>query len=167
MKHIFLIGFMGAGKTTVSKALRAETGLPVLEMDSEIERRAGMTISELFSRLGEPAFRQMETSLLAGLDSGAPCIVSCGGGTALRQENADIMRARGTIVYLTAQPATILARVSASHSRPLLEGHKDVGYISALLEARRPKYESAADLKVATDGKSARAIASEILARLR
>lgn len=167
MKNIFLIGFMGAGKSTVARALRAATGLPVLEMDSELERRAGMTVSQFFAARGEAAFRQMETDLITGLEASSPWVVSCGGGVPMRQVNVDAMRERGCIVLLTARPETILARVSSSHDRPLLEGRKNVEYITELMEARRPHYEAAADLTVSTDGKSAQAIAREICRALK
>lgn len=165
-RDLFLIGFMGAGKSTVAKALNALCGLEVLEMDAEIERRAGMSISEIFSTLGEEAFRQMETDLITSLSRETGHVVSCGGGTAMREVNVRAMRSRGHIVWLTAEPETILSRVAGSHDRPLLEGHKDVPYIRSLLEQRRPKYEAAADLTVSTDGKSAGQICADILAGL-
>jgi shikimate kinase len=163
---LFLIGFMGAGKSTVARTLSQQCGLTVVEMDSEIQRRAGMTINDIFAQQGEAAFRQMETDLITTLDRQQHYVVSCGGGTPMRQVNVDAMRARGTILWLTAQPETILERVSHSHDRPLLEGHKDVPYIRSLLEQRRPKYASAADCTIPTDGKTALQICGDILAAL-
>lgn len=165
-RDLFLIGFMGAGKSTIARALNTLCGLEVLEMDAEIERRAGMRISDIFSTLGEEAFRQMETDLITSLNTEKGHVVSCGGGTAMREVNVLAMRNRGHIVWLTAEPETILSRVASSHDRPLLEGHKDVPYIRGLLEQRRPKYEAAADIAVSTDGKSTRQICQDILAAL-
>lgn len=164
--NLFLIGFMGAGKSTVARAMSALCGLEVLEMDEEIERRAGMSISGLFSTLGEEAFRRMETELITTLAPEKRFVVSCGGGTPMREVNARAMRRKGAIVWLTATPDTVLARVADSNSRPLLEGHKDRDYIQAMMNQRRPKYEAAADIAVATDGKDAAEICGDILAAL-
>ncbi|MCD8341473.1 MAG: shikimate kinase [Clostridiales bacterium] len=165
--NLFLIGFMGAGKSTVAQALSALYGMEVIEMDGEIERRAGRSISDIFSTLGEEAFRQMETELITTLEPGKRLVVSCGGGTAMREVNVQAMRRSGSIVWLTATPETILARVADSGSRPLLEGHKDLAYIQTMLRQRQPKYEAAADIAVATDGKDAAQICGDILAALK
>lgn len=167
MGHIFLIGFMGAGKSTVAKTLHTMTGMPVLEMDSEIERRAGMKIPEIFASRGEAGFRRMETRLLHSLRESAPLLVSCGGGVVTRSVNVQEMRAQGTIVLLTARPETVLVRVARSHNRPLLEGRKTVEGIAALQAERLPLYQAAAEVTVATDDRSTRAVAAEILAALR
>ncbi|MCD8142623.1 MAG: shikimate kinase [Clostridiales bacterium] len=165
--NLFLIGFMGAGKSTVAQALSALCGMEVVEMDEAIERQAGMPISDIFATLGEETFRQMETRLLITLEPGQRCVVSCGGGVAMREVNVQAMRRSGSIVWLTATPETILARVAGSNSRPLLEGHKDLDYIQSMMAQRQPKYEAAADVTVATDGKDAAEICSDILAALR
>ena len=149
-RNLFLVGFMGAGKTSVSAALGRMLDLPVMEMDDEIARREGMTIPELFRQKGEAYFRQCETGLLRELAGRGPLVVSCGGGVPMRQENVAAMRACGTVVLLTARPEVILARVKDDHSRPLLEGHKDVPYIAGLMAQRRSAYEAAADVTVDT-----------------
>ncbi|MCD8161014.1 MAG: shikimate kinase [Clostridiales bacterium] len=164
--NLFLIGFMGAGKSTVASAFHTLCGMKVLEMDEEIERRAGMPVSDIFSTLGEEAFRQMETELITTLEPGRRFVVSCGGGTPMREVNVRAMRRRGTIVWLTATADTVLERVADSNARPLLEGHKDRGYIQAMMNQRRPKYQAAADIAVATDGKDAAEICGDILAAL-
>lgn len=165
-RHLFLIGFMGAGKSTIARTLHGLCGLEVLEMDAELERRAGMRVSEIFASQGEEAFRRMETDLITSLGGETGCVVSCGGGVPMREENVRAMRSLGHIIWLTAQPETVLARVSGSHDRPLLEGHKDLPYIRGLLERRRPSYEAAADIAIATDGKTPRQICADILAAL-
>ena len=165
-RSILLIGFMGAGKTTVSRALAGQAHLPELDTDQEIVRRAGMSIPEIFAREGEQAFRNRETDLLRELAAGDAMIISCGGGMAMREENAALMHQAGTVVLLSASPETILERVRDDDNRPLLRGHKDVPYIRQLMEARRPRYEAAADMTVVTDGRSAEDIAAEILGRL-
>lgn len=166
-RNLFLIGFMGVGKSTIADALSALWGMEVLEMDSEIQRRAGMSISDIFSAFGEEAFRQMETGLITSLEPDRHFVVSCGGGTVLRDANVNAMRSSGAIVWLTATPETVLSRVSGSSGRPLLEGHKDIAYIEAMMNQRQPKYAAAADISIATDGKSAAEICSEIMTALR
>ena len=150
MKTLFFIGFMGAGKTSVSAALGRTLHLPVIEMDEEIARNEGMTIPELFTQKGESHFRQCETALLEGLAAENACLVSCGGGVAMRQENVAAMRRCGTVVLLTARPEVILVRVKDSDERPLLQGRKNVADIAALMAQRRSAYEAAADVTVDT-----------------
>ena len=104
--------------------------------------------------------------MIQSLNQQEPTIVSCGGGVAMRQENVDCMRDGGSVVFLTATPQTIYERVKNSTDRPLLNGHMNVAYISELMEVRRPKYEAAADILVATDGKTKEEIAEEIIGRL-
>ena len=155
-KNIFLIGFMGAGKSTIARAIKQKLGYPVV----------GMPISKIFETYGELYFRELETKLIQSLNQQEPTIVSCGGGVAMRQENVDCMRDGGSVVFLTATPQTIYERVKNSTDRPLLNGHMNVAYISELMEVRRPKYEAAADILVATDGKTKEEIAEEIIGRL-
>ena len=150
MKTLFFIGFMGAGKTSVSAALGRMLQLPVMEMDDEIARQEGLTIPEIFAQKGEHHFRQCETALLEGLATESACLVSCGGGVAMRQENVAAMRRCGTVVLLTARPEVILERVKDSDERPLLQGRKNVADIAALMSQRRSAYEAAADVTVDT-----------------
>ena len=150
MKTLFFIGFMGAGKTSVSAALGRMLEWLVIEMDEEIARNEGMTIPEIFTQKGESHFRQCETALLERLAAESACLVSCGGGVAMRQENVAAMRRCGTVVLLTARPEVILERVKDSDERPLLQGRKNVADIAALMAQRRSAYEAAADVTVDT-----------------
>ena len=150
MKTLFFIGFMGVGKSSVSAALGRMLKLPVMEMDEEIARQEGMTIPDIFARKGEEHFRRCETALLEGLAAESACLVSCGGGVAMRQENVDAMRRCGTAVLLTARPEVILARVKDSDERPLLQGRKNVADIAALMAQRQGAYEAATDVTVDT-----------------
>ena len=150
MKTLFFIGFMGVGKTSVSAALGRMLKLPVIEMDQQIAQNEGMTIPEIFAQKGEGHFRRCETALLEGLAARSTCLVSCGGGVPMRQENVAAMRRCGTVVLLTARPEVILERVRDSDERPLLQGRKNVADIAALMSQRRSAYEAAADVTVDT-----------------
>lgn len=160
--HIFLIGFMGAGKSTVSGCLHSLYGMEQMEMDAEIEKEQGKAISRIFQEDGEEYFRNLETALLKSLKNKENLVVSCGGGTAVRQCNVQEMKEQGTIVWLAAKPETVYKRVKNSHNRPLLEGNMNVEYIEKLMSARIPAYRRAADIVVETDGKKAEEICREI-----
>lgn len=164
--NIFLIGFMGSGKSTISDYLSQNYGMEQIEMDRVIADREGMPITEIFARHGEAYFRDLETALLVELQSKENAVISCGGGTPMREKNVSEMKKHGRVVLLTASPQTIYERVRDSHERPLLEGHMDVAYISGLMEQRRETYEAAADLVICTDGKDQAAIAEELIRQL-
>ena len=165
-KNILLIGFMGTGKSTVSARLKERLNMKEVDTDALIVNREGMSISDIFAQKGEEAFCNMETALLEALKTEHNLIVSCGGGMALRGTNAAIMKAAGTVVWLTAEPETILERVKDDDSRPLLKGNKNTAFIGDLLEKRRPKYEAAADIAVATDHREIEEICDEIIRRI-
>lgn len=164
-QNIFLIGFMGAGKSTVARMLRERFDMDLIEMDEQIERQEGMCISDIFAVHGEEYFRQLETGLLESLSQKENTVVSCGGGVAMRECNVEAMRKSGTIVYLSAEPETIYSRVKNSHNRPLLEGNMNTAYIAELLQKRLPHYLAAADVTVETDKKSGIAICDEIIGK--
>lgn len=163
MANIVLIGFMGTGKTTVSNQLSQMYGMELVDMDQVISDREEMTIPEIFSCFGEAYFRTLETKLLIELQAKQNIIISCGGGTAIRDENVREMKKNGKVFLLTATPETIYERVKDSDDRPMLKGRNNVNGISELLEMRRPKYEAAADIVIETDHKSVQEICREII----
>ena len=165
--NIFLIGFMGAGKSTISDYLKNALAMDVVEMDQCIVERQGMSISDIFETYGEEYFRELETNLLIEMQSRSNVVVSCGGGVPMRERNVAEMKKNGRVVLLTAKPETILERVKDNHDRPLLENNKNVSFIADLLEKRRAKYEAAADIVIETDGKSELEICEELIHRLR
>lgn len=165
--NIFLIGFMGAGKSTISDYLKNALAMDVVEMDQCIVERQGMSISDIFETYGEEYFRELETNLLIEMQSRSNVVVSCGGGVPMRERNVAEMKKNGRVVLLTAKPETILERVKDNHDRPLLENNKNVSFIADLLEKRRAKYEAAADIVIQTDGKSELEICEELIHRLR
>ena len=162
-ENIFLIGFMGAGKSTVARAMKKHYGMRLIEMDEQIEKQEKMSVPKIFEVHGEPYFRKLETDLLEGLSSQENTVVSCGGGVPMRACNVEAMRKSGKVIYLSTSPQQIYERVKTSHNRPLLEGNMNVEYISKLLSQRLPKYLEAADAVVSTDGKSVEDICKEII----
>ena len=163
--NIFLIGFMGVGKSTVSDYLSKILASPQVEMDQVIVNKEHMSINKIFEEYGEEYFRNCETNLLIELQKKNNQIVSCG-GVAMREINVREMKKNGRVVLLTASPETILERVKDSDERPLLRGRKNTEYISELMEIRRPKYRAAADIIVDTDHKNVEEIAEEIVGKL-
>ena len=162
-ENIFLIGFMGAGKSTVARAMKKHYGMRLIEMDEQIEYQEKMSVPKIFEVHGEPYFRKLETDLLEGLSSQENTVVSCGGGVPMRACNVEAMRKSGKVIYLRTSTQQIYERVKTSHNRPLLEGNMNVEYISKLLSQRLPKYLEAADAVVSTDGKRVEDICKEII----
>ena len=164
--NIVLIGFMGAGKTTISDYLSTMFDMDIVEMDQVIAEREEMSIPDIFATYGEEYFRDLETNLLIEMQEKKNVIISCGGGVAMRERNVAEMKKNGRVVLLTAHPQTILDRVKDSDDRPLLNGHKNVEYIEQLMEARREKYEAAADIVVDTDNKTVLQICEDLIQKL-
>lgn len=162
-QNLYLIGFMGSGKSAVASVLEKTYHLTAVEMDQQIERQQGMKISEIFASFGEGYFRKEESRLLKELGAQHRLVVSCGGGIVLKPENVECMHRSGKVILLTAEPETILERVRFDEKRPLLKGKKNVAAIRELMESRRKQYEAAADIQIATDGKSLESIAKEIV----
>ncbi len=157
-QNIALIGFMGVGKTTVYEELK-QMGLPGVDTDSLIEEMAGMPVSEIFAQFGEPHFRDLETQAVCKAAAMQGGVISCGGGAVLRRENVEALQRTGKVVLLTATPETLLERLQDDDTRPKLRGRK----ITQLMEERRAAYEGAAQITVATDGKTPAQICGEIL----
>ena len=157
---------MGAGKTTISDYMSTMFDMRLVEMDQEIAEREEMSIPDIFATYGEEYFRNLETDLLKELQTGKNCIISCGGGVALRHENVVEMKKNGRVVLLTASPETIYDRVKDSNERPILNGNKNVEFIADLMEKRKEKYEAAADVVIQTDNKSVLDICEELIAKL-
>ena len=166
-RSIFLIGFMGAGKSTFARALQRDLGFPLFEMDERIVKEQGMSINDIFAQYGEDHFRDIESQLIVDIGKEEPSIVSCGGGVVVRPQNTQNMKEIGRIVILKATPETIYERVKNSTDRPILNGHMNVEYIAELMEKRRALYEAAADITIQTDGKTREQICEEIIGKKR
>jgi shikimate kinase len=166
MKNIVLTGFMGSGKTVVAKQLARLLGMKVIDVDTEIEKSAKMTISKIFKQLGEPRFREIETENIKKVSENSNVIISTGGGAVLQQENMDAMRQKGVIICLIAAPETILERTMKTKDRPLLLVENPLERIKELLEFRKPFYEKA-DIMIDTESKTPLQIAEEIVERMK
>lgn len=149
--NIALIGFMGTGKTTISKALSKITGFQEIDVDEYIEKKSGRSISDIFEKEGEAYFRNLETEALQEISQESGKIISCGGGAVLRDENVEILKGGGVIILLTATPETIFDRVKDHTHRPILNNDMSLGHVKELMEKREPRYQSVADVKISVD----------------
>lgn len=162
-QNIILIGFMGAGKTSVGEALARRRGRKLIDTDWLIEEKAGMAISELFEKQGEAAFRQLETEVLMQLISEASGdVISVGGGLPMREENRELLKKLGTVVYLSVTPETVLKRLEGDTTRPLLAGEHPERKVRELLDLRTPIYKEACHFEAAVDGRTVEELADEI-----
>ncbi len=167
MRNIILIGFMGCGKSTIGKKLSGRLELPVYDTDELIERNTGCRIAELFATKGEEAFRAMETDLLAELcEQKGRCIYATGGGVPLREENRQLLRQLGTVVWLRISPETAYQRLKNDTKRPILQGENPKEKIQELIVSREGAYTACADIIVDVDHKGREAIVEEILAAI-
>jgi shikimate kinase len=147
---IVLIGFMGAGKSSVGRTLARMTGLPRFDTDEMIAARFGLTVSEIFETQGEEAFREAETEALRELAGKRGAIITTGGGILLRGGSADLMRGLGTVVHLEADEETLFRRINRRTTRPLLRTENPRATLTELLRMRLPLYRAAADIEVDT-----------------
>lgn len=166
MNGIVLIGFMGAGKTTVGKLLAEETGLPQIDFDDLITEEIGMSIQDYFSIHGEPAFREIETRILAETLTKS-AIISTGGGIVLKEENRGLLKEMPRVVYLKTDPAELITRLQgdAENIRPLVLS-KTPAEILAVYQPRIPFYEESATLVVETTNKAPQEIVAEIITKV-
>jgi shikimate kinase len=158
---IVLVGFMGAGKTTVGSLLAGRLGLPFRDVDLVIEDRAGRSIREIFAADGEPAFRRLEHEVAAELLRGSAAVLALGGGAAEHPATRECLRG-SEVVYLEVRYDEALARVSADAGRPMLRAPD----LKDIFERRRSSYESVATHVVPTDGRDPELICQDIIRRL-
>jgi shikimate kinase len=149
-QNIFLIGPMGAGKSTVGRFLAQRMGYEFLDSDHEIEARTGVTIPMIFDIEGEAGFRDREVAVIDDLTQQKNLVLATGGGAVLREENRRALCSRGFVVYLRASVDSLIARTKNDRSRPLLQTDNPEQVIRELLEKRDPIYMELADLVVET-----------------
>ena len=163
-RNLVLVGFMGTGKSAVGRRVAALAAAPFLDMDAELERRAGKSIARIFAEDGEPAFRDQEARLAEEWGRKQGAVISCGGGVVLRAANLRALGANGLLVCLTARPEVILARTAHSKKRPLLAGEEPERKIRDLLAARAPYY-AAIPVQIDTSDLGPEELAAQVLAR--
>ena len=163
-KPVFFIGFMGAGKTSVSQQIAVTCGLASIDADEYLELREDRIIADIFAEDGEEAFRDIETDVLRDLASRSPRLIGCGGGVVTkRPENARIMKDAGFVVYLKVLADGAAARIPNTESRPMF---KNLETARKTIIERQPQYEAAADIEVDTEGRTIREVAEEVVSRL-
>ena len=164
--NIFIVGPMGAGKTTVGKRLAEQRAMAFVDSDHEIEARCGVDISYIFDKEGEAGFRKREKQVIAELTARSNIVLATGGGAILEPENRQNLAARGFVVYLHASVNQQLLRTARCENRPLLQGPNRRDTLAQLLEQREPLYREIADLVLESDGHNARWLVGEIMRHL-
>jgi len=165
-KSIVLIGMMGAGKSAVGSCLQRRTGLALLDTDEIVSSKFSMSIPEIFAKHGEDKFREAEAKALRALAMPKQTIIVTGGGVVLRQENVELLRRMGVIVWLDGNEDTLFARASRERSRPLLRTKNPRKTFSQIFDARRSLYAEIADARVDTSVLTDEEISVAILSKL-
>lgn len=152
MKNIVLCGFMGCGKSTVGRRLAAQLDMQFIDMDTYIEEQEGRTISDIFAKDGEAAFRAIEHDACVTLGQTAGLVIATGGGAVLRDDNVDALSANGVIIFLDVNEASVLERLKNDTTRPLLQRPDKEQAVHELMSKRAPLYARASHLTVDANG---------------
>jgi shikimate kinase len=166
MKNIYLVGFMGTGKTVVGKLLAERLDKEFIEMDEVVQERQGKEIVDIFAQEGEGVFRKLESELLRELSTACDLVISCGGGLICNEDNLELLKKSGTVFSLMASAATVYERTKKYTHRPLLNVDKPLDKIEKLLAARAPYY-SQAHHSIDTDAISPDEAADKIIVLLK
>jgi shikimate kinase len=164
--NVYLVGMMGAGKTTVGRLLARRLKLRFIDADQELERRCGVKVPLIFDIEGEAGFRAREAQLLAELTALDGVVLGTGGGAVLSDDNRRRLAARGTVVYLHATPEDLFERVKHDRNRPLLATGDPLQRLRELHAQRDPLYRGIADLVVDTGRQTVLALTRELIAKL-
>ncbi|QYM79940.1 shikimate kinase [Horticoccus luteus] len=160
--NLYLVGFMGTGKTTIGRAVAARVGFQFIDSDHQIEREQAKTIPEIFAEKGEAAFRAMERAFVVEGHPGTRAVVACGGGLVVQPGNLSELQARGVVICLHASVESILARTSRFRHRPLLEVEDPAARIRELYAVRAPIYRRAGSM-ILTDARPLGDIVNHVL----
>ncbi len=166
VRRVFLVGPMGAGKTTIGRQLAQGLHLEFIDSDQEIEERTGADIPWIFDVEGEEGFRDRESKVIEELTQRDGIVLATGGGAVLRPENREALGARGTVVYLHATLEQQVARTARDRNRPLLQVEDPEARLRELMAQRDPLYREIADHVVETDGLPARTVAQNLVRTL-
>lgn len=165
-KNLVLIGFMGAGKSTVGSLLAQKMSAPFLDIDAEIERKEGRSIFEVFETDSEEGFREIETREIGKTLNLSGYVIACGGGAVLRPENVAALKSNGIFVYLETDANIITERIGEDGKRPLLKSTNPRQAIDELLREREAKYRQVADITVDTSTLEPAQVVDEIMSAL-
>ncbi|NDV92112.1 shikimate kinase AroK [Alteromonas sp. 345S023] len=165
-RNIFLVGPMGAGKSTIGRHLADELHLDFYDSDQEIERRTGADIAWIFDLEGEDGFRKREETVINDLTDKQGIVLATGGGSIVTKAVRNRLSARGIVVYLQTTIDKQVARTQRDKRRPLLQNNDPEQILRDLAETRNPMYEEVADYIVDTDDQSARAVANQIIGKI-
>ena len=165
--NVFLVGMMGSGKTTLGRALAHRLELPFADTDRILVERTGVPVTTIFEFEGEEGFRRRESAILAELAEGDAHVVATGGGAVLAAANRELMRARGTVVYLRARLDHLWERTRHDTTRPLLATPNPRATLAALMQVRDPLYREAAHIVVDTGSQTAASLVTRVEAALR
>jgi shikimate kinase len=165
-RNIFLVGPMGAGKSTIGRHLADELHLEFFDSDQEIERRSGADITWIFDLEGEDGFRKREENVINDLTDKQGIVLATGGGSIMTKAVRNRLSARGIVVYLKTTIDKQVARTQRDKRRPLLQKDDPEKVLRELAELRNPLYEEVADYVVETDDQSARAVANQIISKI-
>jgi len=160
--NIYLVGFMGTGKTTIGRVVAQKLSFELLDSDHEIERVKGKTIPEIFEQEGEPAFREMERAFILNGHPAVRTVVACGGGLVVQPGMLELLSSKGVVICLHASLETILKRTQGNRNRPLLNVEDPMERIRALYTAREPIYRRSGTL-ILTDGRPLNDIVSHVI----
>ncbi len=167
MANLFLVGPMGAGKTSVGRALAHALGKPFYDSDQMLEKQLGATLSWIYDLEGLAGYRQREATLIDELTQQGPMVLSTGGDCIEVPAIRDCLVERGLVIYMAVSLETQIKRLKRDRRRPQLQGEDPVTVLIKLWEEREPLYERIADFTVATDERSVRSVRDEVLAWLR
>lgn len=162
-RNIFLIGPMGAGKSTIGRQLAQMLNMDFLDSDAVIEERAGADIEWIFDIEGETGFRKREEKILNELTQAQGLVLSTGGGSVLSKDNRNVLSARGIVVYLETSVDKQFERTQRDKKRPLLQTEDPYKVLQELAKIRNPLYEEIADITLQTDEQSAKTVATQII----
>lgn len=165
-RNIFLVGPMGAGKSTIGRHLADELHLEFFDSDQEIERRTGADIAWIFDLEGEDGFRKREEDVINELTDRQGIVLATGGGSVISKSVRNRLSARGIVVYLQTTIDKQVARTQRDKRRPLLQNENPEAVLKELADARNPLYQEVADYVVDTDDQSARAVANQIISKI-
>lgn len=166
-RSIVLIGMMGAGKSAVGRCLQQRFGFSRFDTDQMVRSKFGMPISEIFSKHGEDKFRDAETETLQALATSRSAVIVTGGGIVLREQNLELLKRLGAVVWLQADEATLFKRASQTGNRPLLQHKNPRNAFAQMLQARLPLYAKVADIRVDTSMLTGEEVALAILSRFK